>query len=153
MVFAKKRSTIDQLSSLINITDTRKKLKCSTFCAFIDFKKTYDFINRDKLWEKLQNISVSCKMLVAIKSLYSSVSSCVRVNHFYTNWFHVNSGLRQGCALSPLLFNLFINDLALRIKSLGKGVNIDNETVSILMYADDILLIAENEDDLQHMLM
>ena len=54
--------------------------------------------------------------------------------------------------MSPLLFNLFINDLALRIKSLGKGVNIDNENVSILMYADDILLMAENEEDLQHML-
>ena len=70
-------------------------------------------------------------MLIAIKSLYESVSSCVRFNNFYTNWFNINSGLRQGCPLSPLLFNMFINDLALRIKSLGKGVNIDNENVSI----------------------
>ena len=54
--------------------------------------------------------------------------------------------------MSTLLFNLFVNDLALRIKSLGKGVNIGNENVSILMYADDIILIAENEEDLQHML-
>ena len=150
--FRKKRSTIDQLSSLTNIIDTRKKLKRSTFCAFIDFKKAYDFINRGKLWTRLQNIGVSSKMLVAVKSLYTSVSSCVRVNNFYTNWFEVNSGLRQGCSLSPLLFNLFINDLALRIKSLGRGVSIDDENVSILMYADDIVLIAENEEDLQHML-
>ena len=70
----------------------------------------------------------------------------------YTNWFRVNSGLRQGCSLSTLLFNMFINDLASRIQYLGKGVNIDSENVSILMYADDIVLIAENEEDLQHML-
>ena len=143
---------IDQLSSLTNIIDTRKKLKRSTFCAFIDFKKAYDYINRDKLCERLQHIGVSIKMLVAVKSLYTSVSSCVRVNNFYTNWFQVNSGLRQGCSLSPFLFNLFINDIALRIKSLGKGICIDNENVSILMYADDIVLIAENDEELQHML-
>ena len=150
--FRKKRRTIDQLSSLTNIIDTRKKLKLSTFCAFIDFKKAYDYINRDKLWERLQHIGISIKTLIAVKSLYTSVSCCVRVNNFHTNWFQVNSGLRQGCSLSPLLFNLFINDLALRIKSLGRGICIDDENISILMYADDIVLIAKNEENLQHML-
>ena len=91
-------------------------------------------------------------MLAAVKSLYMSVTSCVRLNNVNTNWFNVNTGLRQGCSLSPLLFNRFINDLALRIKAMGKGVHVDNEHISILLYADDIVLIAENETDLQYML-
>ena len=150
--FRKKRSTIDQVSSLTNIIETRKKLKQSTFCAFIDFKKAYDFIDRDKLWGRLTHIGVSNKMVKAVKSVYASVSSCVKVNNFYTNWFNVNSRLRQGCPLSPLLFNLYINDLALRIKALGKGIDINRENVSILLYADDIVLLSENEDNLQFML-
>jgi hypothetical protein len=72
--FRKKRSTIDQVSSLTNIIETRKKLKQSTFCAFIDFQKAYDFINKDKLWERLMHIGISDKMLKAVKSLYESCS-------------------------------------------------------------------------------
>ena len=77
-------------------------------------------------------------MLNAVKSLYTAVSSCVRINVFYTDWFDVTSGLRQGCSLSPLLFNIFINDLALKIKACGKGVKIDGDTVGILLYADTL---------------
>ena len=51
--FRKRRSTIDQLLALTNLVDTRKKLKQSTFTAFVNFKKAYDFINRDKLWKRL----------------------------------------------------------------------------------------------------
>ena len=87
-----------------------------------------------------------------MKSLYASVSACVRIIGMYSNWININSGLRQGCALSPLLLNLFIDDLANRIKSLGKCVTVGDEKVSILLYADNIVLIAENENDLQYML-
>ena len=70
-----------------------------------------------------------------------------------TDWFDVNVGLCQGCPPSPLLFNCFINDLALKIKAVGKGVSIDNDVrVCIRMYADEIVLIGENERDLQNML-
>ena len=51
-----------------------------------------------------------------------------------------------------MLFNIFINDLALKIKACGKGVKIDGDTVGILLYADDIVLLAENEKELQDML-
>ena len=91
-------------------------------------------------------------MFTAIKSLYNSIYSCVRLNGHCTDWFAVGSGLRQGCSLSPLLFNLFLNDLALKIKAVSKGVMIDDERVCILCYADDLVLIAENEQDLQCML-
>ena len=137
------------MSSLTTLLETRRKRKLSTFCAFIDFKKAYDCISRDILWDRLSKIGVSGKLFAAVKSLYSSVSACVRVNNLTTDWFSVNRGVRQGCCLSPLLFNLFINDLALKIKSLGKGVDIDNERVCLLLYADDIVLIADNAEDLQ----
>ena len=82
-------------------------MKASTYTAFIDFKKAYDTINRNLLWNKLCNIGVNGKMLKAVKSLYTTVSSCVRINGLKTDWFDVKTGLRQGCCLSPLLFNCF----------------------------------------------
>ena len=150
--FRKKRGTVDQVSSLVNIIETRKKCKLSTYTAFIDFKKAYDYINRSKLWHRLQAIGISGKMLLAIQSIYNSVSSCVRVNSHKTDWFEVNCGLRQGCILSPLLFNIFINDLAVYLKSLNIGIQIDDDNVCILLYADDIVLLADNEQNLQTLL-
>ena len=92
-------------------------------------------------------------MFIALKSLYTAVSSCVRINGVTTDWFDVKNGLRQGCSLSPILFNLFINDFALSLKALGKGIKLqDDDKICILMYADDIVLLAENENDLQSML-
>ena len=72
------------------------------------------------------------RMFNVVKSFYNSVSSCVRVNSHKTAWFNVKCGLIQGCILSPLLFNLCINDLALYLKSLNIGVQIDND---LIMYS------------------
>ena len=60
--------------------------------------------------------------------------------------------MRQGCSLSIILFNKFINDLAISSKVLNEGIDIGNQRVYILLYADDIVVIAENETDLQDML-
>ena len=126
--------------------------KQSTFTAFVNFKKAYDFINRDKLWKRLFESGISGKMLNAIMSLYKSVSSCVRVNLFKTEWFNVQYGLRQGCILSSLLFNLCIIDLAKYLKSLNIVVSFGNKKICILLYADDIVLLAETANDLQVLL-
>ena len=91
-------------------------------------------------------------MLVALRSLYHSVSSCARINKHKTDWFSVHSGLRQGCILLPLLLNIYINDLAIYLKSLDIGIEIGNYKNCILLYADDIILVAENEQNLQTLL-
>ena len=76
----------------------------------------------------------------------------VRVNSFLTDLFHVNTGLKQGCTLSPMLFNLYINDLAVKLDSLNKGIDIDGTNCSILLFADDIVLITDNPENLQCLL-
>jgi len=76
------------------------------------------------------------------------VECCVRVNGIRTDWFGVYMGVMQGCLIYPLLFSLYLNDLTQVIKDKGFGIDIDGDLLSILLYADDICLMA----DLQEML-
>ena len=146
--FRNGRSTVDQIMSLTSIIETRKLKKKSTFAVFVDFKKAYDAINRSKLFTELKDLGIAGKMFNALRSLYDDVKCCVKLNGFHTDWFAVRCGLKQGCSLSPMLFNLYINDLAKRISSYGIGINLENEMISILMYANDLVLLAETEYDL-----
>ena len=67
-----------------------------------------------------------------------------------TDWFNVDSGLKQGCILSSIMFNIYLNSLIDDINALNIGI--DNEKLAILLYVDDVVLLAENEKDLQMML-
>ena len=74
------------------------------------------------------------------------------MNNCNTEWFAISSGVRQGDTLSPSLFSLFINELAVELKNLNIGIDINRKTVCTLFYADDIVLFAENEEDLQRLI-
>ena len=115
------------------------------------YSKAYDRINRDLLWHTLIVLGVNGKMLNSLKSLYEHVQcTCtVRVNGCYSDWFDVHAGLKQGCVLSPLLFNAFVKDLIQAIRSLNCGVPFAaDDSLSILLYADDIVLLSDNEQKL-----
>lgn len=147
--FRKNRSCADHIFSLNTIIRNRINNKESTFCAFVDFEKAFDWVNRDLLLYRLQQYNVNGKVYKAIRKLYSNTWSCIRLNSSYTEFFNTKSGVRQGDNLSPTLFNIFLNDLVKEIKKLNIGINIDNIIVSLLLYADDIVLLAKNEKDLQ----
>lgn len=150
--FIKGRSTIDHVSTLTSIIETRKKCKLSTFVSFIDFKKAYDSIDRSLLFNKLNDLGLSTKFLFALKAIYSNVECCVRLNGNTTDWFNVNTGLKQGCVLSTVMFNIFINNLITDVKELDIGIDIDGQKVAILLYADDLILMSENKEDMQRLL-
>ena len=99
--------TTDHLGNVCYLVETRMKKRLQAFSTFVDFSKAYDRVNRSLLWEKLHSLEIRGPMLRALKSLYRSVQCSVRVNGIDSEWFDVTAGLRQGCILSPLLFNLY----------------------------------------------
>ena len=80
--------------------------------------------------------------------MYSFSEACIKINNYKTDYFPITCGVKQGDNLSPTLFSMFLNDLATGIKELNLGVDVDGCNVSILLYADDIVLIAPNENNL-----
>ena len=81
---------------------------------------------------------------------YQNVQSAVMTDGGITDWFDVNVGVRQGCVVSPLLFDVFVDRLAREVKRLGLGVATGGG--SLLLYADDIVVLAESQEDLQKMM-
>lgn len=150
--FRRGRGTGDHLCTLSSLIESRKLKNKATYTAFIDFKKAYDSVNRQFLWGKLEELGVRGKTLRALRSLYAQSLYSVRVNGHMSEWIEATCGLKQGCLLSPLLFNLYINDLVSVIEDTGCGVDLGEEKVAILLYADDVALLAETEGDLQVML-
>ena len=151
--FRSGRSCQDHIYTLTSIIRNRKVNGLDTFCAFVDFQKAFDWVNRDLLLYKLsQSFGIHGRLFSVLSTIYSSSNAQIRVNGLLTESFGVASGVRQGDILSPILFSMYLNDLASGIKDLNIGIDINGTNVSILLYADDIVLIAENETSLQMML-
>ena len=120
--------------------------------AFIDVKKAYDTVWRDGLWKRLWDEGVRGKLWRVVQSMYRVVQSAVLVGEEQTEWFDLSTGVRQGCVMSPILFSLFVNGLAREINKKAVGIAVGDRRVRLLMYADDIALLAETASDLQTML-
>lgn len=146
--FRRQRSCLDHIFSLNSVIQNNN----STFVTFIDLQKAFDTVDRELLQYCLLTHGIDGNFYHTIISLYSNTESCVRLNDKYTDWFRCSVGVRQGDNLSPTLFALFINDLAVKLKTLNKGAQINNYNLSLLLYADDIALISHSENDMQHML-
>ena len=69
------------------------------------------------------------------------------VNGNFADWFDINFFLKQGYILPPLLFNIFINDLVDEVKKSNVGINVNGEKIGILLSADDVVFLCENEND------
>ena len=123
-----------------------------TFVAFIDIAKAYDRVWRNGLWYKLLQSGIRGKMWRILKNIYNQVESSVLLGQGLSDFFTIEVGLRQGCLLSPILFDLFLNDLVKELNSLKKGVKVGHQKISILLFADDIALIADSKEDLELLL-
>lgn len=148
--FRKNYSTTDNIYVLGNIVKLQlKRPKQKVFAFFVDFKAAFDGIPRDALIYKLYNIGISSKIVKIIEQLYVETKGAVWNGSVVSDWFVTNSGVRQGCLLSPLLFALYLNDLH---AALEEGISLSDIEVRLLMYADDIVLLADSAEKLQRMI-
>ena len=141
--FRKNRSCEDHLFSLTSIICNQINNRKPAYAAFIALEKAFDWVDRNLLLYTLLQYNIDGKMYNAVKNLYSRTESCVKINNFITEWFIINNGVRQGDSLSPTLFSLYINELAKEIKNMNKGIKFAGHKISILLYADDMVLISE----------
>ena len=133
--FRKKRSCEEHLFTLTNIIRNRLFNKQDTFVAFIDLEKAFDWVDRTLLLFSLLRQNVDGNMYLMIKAMYTHTRSCIKLNKLLTDWFDVNSGVKQGDNMSPTLFSGLVNDLAHFIKQLGRGVQVGDDNISILLYS------------------
>ena len=118
---------------------------------YIDYSKAFDKIHHDKLMESLLKINVDGKNIRLISNLYWEQMAAIRINNENTEYTKIKRGVRQGCVLSPSLFNLCTEMIFREIEDM-KGVTIGEVNINNLRYADDTVLLAESEKDLQDIL-
>jgi hypothetical protein len=127
----------------------------SVYVAFVDFKKAFDSVNRNKLFKALSRCGVKGRLYNAIKSIYTSVKGMVRDGADLSDVFECPIGLRQGCKLSPILFSLFINELHETLANSDLyGIQLTPDLIQIftLLFADDVALISDTVNGLQKQL-
>jgi exonuclease III len=142
-----------QVISLYEVCRRRQIKGLPTYVAFLDFRKAYDTVPHEALMAKLAHIGVRGKSLRFIRALYRNSRLRVRVGGQTTPEIPLLRGSRQGCPMSPTLFDVFINDIFDECRDLGAFVPGLERRIPGLLYADDSAVIAGSVADLEAMLM
>ena len=149
--FRSKEECISFYISVREICQRRQFLKKSTFLAFLDLKKAYDSVPIFNILTKLYNLEIRDNCLNFLTNLYISSKARASLCGNLSDEFPINCGVRQGCPLSPVLFNLFINDIVNNCERYG--VSLDGYNCCGGLFADDVVLIAPSSSALRNMLV
>ena len=120
--------------------------------AFIDFVKAFDSISRTLHWPILLKNGIKGRLYKCVKSMYENVKARIRCGAKFTDYINCTRGVKQGDVCSPVLFSLFINDLALEIINNGRhGLSLNSDFVQLViqLFADDMILLSETVIGLQ----
>lgn len=148
--FRPKHSTIDHGITLRHIIEKIWDEKGEAFCCFVDFRKAFDTMPRQKLWDRMKYLGILEHFRAVVDRLYEEFLVKIRTQESTSESFRSDIGVKQGCPLPPTLFVLYIDKLEewLNLKG-GEGVPLGVYVVKLLLYANDIILIASFVQGLQ----
>ena len=149
--FRRSRGTPDQIFLLREIITSRKERGLPTLVTYIDARKAYDTVWRDGNYVRLFDLGVQGKMWRQIQAMGTHMRSKVRLEVGETEWHEVRRGVAQGAVESPWLYSCYVDGMAAELKARGLGIMIEGRRVPLLMYADDIVMLASTVTELRLM--
>jgi hypothetical protein len=165
------RGTVDQIWSARQIVERSIEYESSAYLGFVDLTKAYDSVDRSALLSVLSHYGVPRHLIDMVRELYTGTYCRVRTSEGVSDVFEVKSGMRQGCVLSPLLFNAYTDKIVRDATAAYEGgLQVEyttsgglfltyrdktpaNTCVPNIQYADDLTVCAESRGDLQSMLL
>ena len=147
--FVKGRGTREQILNVRQLIEKAREYYVPMYLCFVDYEKAFDNVRWPKLWETLEEFGVPRHLVTLVKNLYESSEAVVKVDMTLSSRCRVKKGVRQGCVLSPLLFNIYSEVIMRRtLENWNGGVKIGGQRFSNLRFADDTLLIASSPEEL-----
>ena len=149
--FRKGRGTRDQIANMHWIIEKAREFQKNIYFFFIDYVKAFNCVDHNKMWKILKEMGIPDHLTCLLRNLYAGQEATDRTGHGTTDWFPIGKEVRQGCILSPCLFN-FYAEYIIRNTGLDEaqaGIKIAGRNINNLRYADDTTLMAESEVELK----
>ena len=132
--FRKDRGTRDQIANICWIIKKAREFQKIIYYCLIDYTKAFDCVANNKLWKLLKEMGID-HLTCLLRNLYACQEATVRTGHGTTDWFQIRKGVRQGCILSPCLFNFCAEYIML--DEAQAGIKIARRNINNLRHADD----------------
>ena len=152
--FRKGRGTRDQIANIRWIMEKSREFQKNIYFCFIDYAKAFDCVDHNKLWKILQEMGMPDHLTCLLRNLYAVQEATVRTEHETPDWFQIGKGVRQGCILSPCLFNLYAEYIMRKagLDEAQAGIKIAGRNINNHRCADDTLM-AKREEELKSFMM
>ena len=118
-----------------------REFQKNIYFRFIDYAKAFDCVDHNKLWKILKEMGISDHLTCLLRNLYAGQEATVGIGHGTIDWFQIGKGVRQGCILSPCLFNFYAEYMRnTRLDEAQAGIKVARRNINNLRYADDTTL-------------
>ena len=144
--------TSDAAFTLQSLITERKINNQPLYACFVDFSKAFDSIDREALSYKLGNFGIRGPLLKLFVNMYDANSYMIKSNNEFSFPIQTSIGLKQGCCLSPILFNMYINDLHQIFGEDCAPTSLNGLNISSLSFADDLVLLSQTKEGLANCL-
>ena len=148
--FVAGKGTANAVFSLRMLAERCLDVQKEIFICFVDYEKAFDKVRHEILMNILNSLMLDGRDLRIIKNLYWNQRVAVRVAGDKSSWQDIRRGVRQGCVLSPDLFNIYSEIILNELEGIP-GVNVGGRNLNNLRYADDTALVADSKDKLQYL--
>ena len=156
--FRRGRGTREQILNMRIIIEKCREYNIDLFACFIDYSKAFDCVQHQMLWNIMTEMGFPSHLIHLIKMLYKEQQAAVQIESGKSDWFGIAQGVRQGCILSPHLFNIYTENIMRNIKEAAEEQQYDalvigGQEIPELRYADDTVLLSTSQNGIEKLII